>query len=340
MEKSTAYNININGKSPGVREQPSNIIWDDDFNLGSLDSNKWSYEYGYVRNVEMQEYTDSKDNVFIRDGHLVIRALKDKKGAWTSASIHTNNKLEIGNARIEARIKLPYESGAFPAFWMLGADYEIDYIKQRTRGDSWLEAREIDIIETFGKVMKVQGGVFFKADPYATALTQNNNKSDDIDITQFHIYAIEKSDETIKFYYDDNLYYTHEIIDDGLKEPFYILLNLAVGASGGIPDPVISEIEVIVDYVRVTALEGITVTEIETITLDTDEFKGNIGDVKKVNVRLLPLAAQDKTITWISSDPSVATVYGGYVRLLKAGTCIIYATTANGLAAEMKVICN
>lgn len=322
-----------------IREQPSNIIWEDDFNLETLDSSKWSHEYGYVRNFELQEYTDSKKNLLIDDGYLIIRALKDKNGAWTSASIHTNNKLEIGNARIEARIKLPYESGAFPAFWMLGADYEVDYSTQRTRGDSWLEAREIDIIETFGKVMKVQGGVFFKAYPNATALTQHSNKSDDIDITEFHIYAIEKSDKTIKFYYDDKLYYTHDITDNGLKDPFYILLNLAVGASGGMPDPAISEMEVIVDYVRVSALEGIPVTAIETITLDTDEFRGNVGDLKKVNVNLLPLTAQDRTVTWISSDPSVATVNGGYARLLKAGTSIISATSANGLTSKIKVVC-
>ncbi len=333
-------NIIILPATINVMEQPTNIIWEDDFNSSTLDPNKWDYEYGYVRNFELQEYTDGNDNLLIQDGYLVIKAIKDRNGSWTSASIHTNNKLEIGNARIEARIKLPYESGAFPAFWMLGADYEVDYISQRTRGDSWLEAREIDIIETFGKVTKVQGGVYIKASSSSTALSQYAGKSQDIDITQFHTYAIEKSDSTIKFYCDDSLYYTHEITDEGLTEPFYILLNLAVGASGGTPDPTISEMEMMVDYVRVTALEGIPVTDPNSITLDIEELQGKIGDVKKVNVKLLPVAAQDRTVTWISSDPSIATVYGGYVRMKKAGTCIISATTANGLTATCKVICN
>ncbi|NLO08500.1 MAG: hypothetical protein GX129_01355, partial [Clostridiales bacterium] len=142
------------------------------------------------------------------------------------------------------------------------------------------------------------------------------------------------------FYYDDNLYYTHEITDDGLKEPFYILLNLALGASGGIPDPEISEMEMIVDYIRVTTLEGELVTEVEEITLDTNEYRGYAGAVKKVNASLLPLAAQDRTITWTTSDPTVATVDGGYVRLLKTGTAIITAKTANGLTSSLRVICN
>ena len=322
-----------------VKEPPTNIIWEDDFNSTALDSSKWGYEYGYVRNYELQDYTDSVHNVFLQDGYLVIKALKDRNGKWTSASIHTNNKLEIGNARVEARIKLPYESGAFPAFWMLGADYEEDYSRQMGRGDTWLEAREIDIMETFGKVTKVQGGVFIKAHPNATALSQYAGKSEDIDITEFHTYAVERSDHTIKFYCDNKLYYTYTITDDGMKDPFYILLNLAIGAAGGIPDPSISEMELMVDYVRVTALEGIPVTKPEAISLEMDELIGNVGDVKKVNVQLLPLLAQDRTVIWSSSDPSVASVYGGYVRMIKAGTSIISATTPNGLTTTCKVIC-
>ncbi len=322
-----------------VMEQSSNVIWEDDFNSSTIDNEKWSYEYGYVRNRELQSYTDNKENVYLKDGYLRIKAIKDRNGAWTSASIHTNNKLEIGNARIEARIKLPYESGAFPAFWMLGADYEVDYNSQRTRGASWLEAREIDIMETFGKVSKVQGGVYIKEASGSTALSQYAAKSQEIDITQFHTYAVEKSDTTIKFYCDNHLYYTFTITDDGLKEPFYILLNLAVGAAGGIPETATSEMEMMVDYVRITALEGVPVTEPEVVMLDTKEFRGKIGDIKKINVNMSPLAAQDRTITWISSDPSVATVDGGYVRLKKPGTCVISAISANGITATCKILC-
>ncbi len=321
-----------------VAESSSNIIWEEHFNGSALDSRKWGHEYGYVRNFELQNYTDSSENVFLKDGYLVLKARKDRNGAWTSASIHTNNRLEIGNARVEARIKLPYESGAFPAFWLLGADYEVDYNSQRTRGDSWLEAREIDIMETFGKVNRVQGGVFIKEYPTATALSQYAAKSQEIDITQFHTYAVEKSDTAIKFYCDNILYYTVPITDEGLREPFYIILNLAVGAAGGTPDPAITEMEMLVDYVKVTALEGDVVTEPEAITLEMEEFYGRVGDVKKINAQIMPLDAQDRTITWVSSDPSIATVDGGYVRLRKAGTCIISATTANGVTKTCKII--
>ncbi|MDF2943980.1 MAG: glycosyl hydrolase [Herbinix sp.] len=318
----------------------NNIIWEDDFNAAVIDSTKWDYEYGYVRNSELQKYTNRIDNAFIQDGNLIIKALKDANGNWTSASLHTNNKLEIGNARIEARIKLPKESGAFPAFWMLGADFEEDYSKLWYLGDSWPDAREIDIIEAFGDVVNVQGGVFYKASSSATSLSHNSGRSQDIDITQFHTYAIEKSDKTINFYCDNNLYYSNVIMDDGLKEPFFLLLNLAVGASGGIPNQNISEMEMVVDYVRVTVLEGDPVTKPEVITLDKDTIYGKVNEIKKINDKLLPIDVQNRTVIWKSSDPNVATVYGGNVHMKNRGSCIITATTYNGVSATCKVICN
>ena len=320
-----------------VSDVNSNIIWEDVFQTPTIDSNKWGYESGYVRNKELQKYTDSTANAWIRDGNLVIKAIKDTDGNWTSASILTNNKFEVGNARIEARIKLPYESGAFPAFWMLGADLEEDYINQINLGDNWLEAREIDIIETFGKVVNVQGGVFLKEASNATELSHYFAKSQEIDITRFHIYAIEKSNHTINFYCDDNLYYSYVISDDGMKEPFFILLNLAVGASGGIPDKNTSEMEMEVDYVRVTTLEDNPIYEPEYISLDLETLYGKVGDIKKINYELLPLESQNRTITWESSNTGVATVYGGVVHMQKEGECIITATTYNGLIATCKV---
>jgi uncharacterized protein YjdB len=320
-----------------VTETDNNIIWEDDFNSSSIKSSNWSYEYGYVRNSELQEYTDSSQNAFIRDGNLVIKAMKGSDGKWTSASLHTNNKIEVGNVRIEARVKLPKTSGAFPAFWMLGADFEEDYKELRYLGDSWPEAREIDIFEAFGDVMDVQGGVFFLESPGATALTQVSGKSQQIDITKYHVYAIEKDNGAMNFYCDDKLYYSHVITDNGLKEPFFMLLNLAVGAAGGIPDQNTNEMEMLVDYVRVTTLQNHTHIVPEAISLDKDILSGEVGDVIKINSEILPLGSQNKTVIWKSSDTEVAKVYGGYVHMNQAGTCQITATTYNGLTATCKV---
>jgi len=49
------------------------LIWQDEFDVDGIpDSTKWTYERGFERNEELQWYTP--ENVFQRDGHLVIEA--------------------------------------------------------------------------------------------------------------------------------------------------------------------------------------------------------------------------------------------------------------------------
>ena len=53
------------------------LLWNDEFSGSELDQSKWNYEPhepGWT-NEELQEYTTSTDNVFLRDGNLVIKAI-------------------------------------------------------------------------------------------------------------------------------------------------------------------------------------------------------------------------------------------------------------------------
>jgi uncharacterized protein YjdB len=76
------------------------------------------------------------------------------------------------------------------------------------------------------------------------------------------------------------------------------------------------------------------------ITLDKDTIYGKVSEIKKINDKLLPIDVQNRTVIWKSSDPNVATVYGGNVHMKNRGSCIITATTYNGVSATCKVICN
>lgn len=80
-----------------------------------------------------------------------------------------------------------------------------------------------------------------------------------------------------------------------------------------------------------------SLTEASEIKLDATQITLNAGESKQLNVTVLPENAYDKTVTWTSSNPEVATVVNGKITGLKPGTAIITATTANGLKAECSV---
>ena len=74
------------------------LLWHDEFSGAAMDESIWSYdphEPGWT-NEELQEYTTSTDNVFTRDGKMVLKAIKttDANGNdyYTSGKIKSQNK--------------------------------------------------------------------------------------------------------------------------------------------------------------------------------------------------------------------------------------------------------
>jgi beta-glucanase (GH16 family) len=119
-----------------------NAVFDDfDGPAGSPPNPKiWGYDLGdgWGHGSELQEYTDSPDNVRLDgQGHLVIQALRTSTG-YTSGRLVTRGKLNILYGRLSARIKFPAGQGIWPAFWALGSN--IDSV-------GWPQCGEIDIME-------------------------------------------------------------------------------------------------------------------------------------------------------------------------------------------------
>jgi beta-glucanase (GH16 family) len=155
--------------------------------------------------------------------------------------------------RFEARIKIPYGQGIWPAFWMLGNDIS---------SAGWPTCGEIDIMESVGfEPNKVHGTLHGPGYSGATPLTgvyalPSGRFADD-----FHIFAIEWGPNTVRFYVDDQLYETRTTADlpAGTRwvfdHPFFVILNVAVGGNWpGSPDAsTVFPQQMLVDYVRVYA---------------------------------------------------------------------------------------
>jgi len=66
------------------------------------------------------------------------------------------------------------------------------------------------------------------------------------------------------------------------------------------------------------------------VTLDKSSLSGQVGGSGALTATVSPANATNKSVTWSSSNPSVATVANGTVNYLGAGTCTITATTDDG----------
>ena len=77
----------------------------------------------------------------------------------------------------------------------------------------------------------------------------------------------------------------------------------------------------------------------KSINLNTTSATMYYGDSLTLTATVLPADATDKSVTWSSSNPAVATVSGGVVKATgkQAGTTIITAKTVNGLTATCEV---
>jgi beta-glucanase (GH16 family) len=231
------------------------LIWKDEFNYQGLpDDSKWSYETGFVRNREKQYYTKARaENARVEEGTLIIESLKEKyeKADYTSASLHTWHKAEWLYGRMEVRAKLPTGKGMWPAIWMLGTN----------RGEvGWPTCGEIDIMENVGfDPNVVHANVHTKAYNHTKGTNKGSHIRADEPYEQYHVYAIEWSEDRIDFFLDDRKYFTFENEGKGndvwpFDKPHYLILNAAVGGTWGgrkgIDDSIFPQ-KYYIDYVRV-----------------------------------------------------------------------------------------
>ena len=235
------------------------LVWQDEFEgtAGqSPDPAKWTYDIGTGDNgwgnQELQYYTNRQENISLDGtGNLLITARRESFGGmpFTSARIKTQGLFEQTYGRFEARIKMPWGPGIWPAFWLLGSDIE-------TVG--WPQSGEIDIMEYRGQQPNlihatIHGPGYSGGGGISKSFGFENNRFD----VDFHLFAVEWAKDYIRFYVDDILY--QEIKPEDLPgawvfdKPFFIILNVAVGGNYvGFPTSQTPFPQaMVIDYVRV-----------------------------------------------------------------------------------------
>lgn len=239
------------------------LIWSDEFDGDTLNRNDWNVELhapGWV-NAELQQYVDSMDNIYLKDGKLVIKPKKtvnpDGTVSYTSGRINTQGKRDFTYGLFEARVKVPEGKGYLPAFWLMASDENLY--------GQWPRCGEIDIMEVHGSATDKSYGTIHFGNPHKE--TQNSyTLSDGSFSAGYHTFAVEWEPGMIKWYVDGKLFHTADdwySVTEGQGEitypapfdqPFYMILNLAVGGSWvGYPDDTtdFDNAAYEVDYVRV-----------------------------------------------------------------------------------------
>ena len=247
--------------SSSSEEPAAQYLWHDEFDGETIDTSKWTFEIGTGAggwgNNEWEYYTSRKENAYIKDGVLHIRAQKeDYEGQkYTSARMITKDKFAFTYGTVEARIALPTGKGIWPAFWMLGQN--IDEV-------SWPACGEIDIIEAVNTENKIYGtNHWANGAEYATYGNNTGNYRNqkfELDITQFHTYKMVWNEKLIAMYVDEFKYQEIDIesAKDGLEafhKPQFFILNVAVAGNwpGFEVDDSQFPNEMLVDYIRVVS---------------------------------------------------------------------------------------
>lgn len=236
------------------------LIWSDEFDGDALSLDNWKFETGQHGwgNNEWQNYV-AHDNAEVSGGTLKITAKKVGQGQQVGdyTSTRLNSKKAFTYGRIEIRAKIPEHkgNGLWPALWMLGSNIG-------TVG--WPDCGEIDIMEYVSfDPDQMHFSIHSKANNHVegTQITSGPLSLETIE-EEFHNYGVLWTKDYLKFYIDDldnvKLTFPRPAISDSknwpFSQPFYFLINIAVGGNwGGMKgvDDTIFPAVMEVDYVRV-----------------------------------------------------------------------------------------
>ena len=264
-----------------------NLKWEDQFEGESLNRDDWNVELhdpGWVNN-ELQSYVDSPENIYLQDGNLVLKPVEnvseDGSVSYTSGRINTQHKHDFKYGLFEARVKVPEGQGFLPAFWMMPTDENLY--------GQWPRCGEIDIMEVLGNNTDTSYGTIHYGNPHSES--QGSYTLDEGSFSEeYHVFDVEWEPGKISWYVDGKLIHTEDnwySATEGQGEitypapfdqPFYIILNLAVGGNWpGNPDDTtdIKNSAYYIDYVKVYQKdsydENVTKPIEEVILRDPDE---------------------------------------------------------------------
>ncbi|ASU35650.1 glycoside hydrolase family 16 protein [Mucilaginibacter xinganensis] len=225
------------------QSKKTDTIFFEDFSQKTLDRTRWNVEVtGNTVNDEQQAYVDSASTVYLLNDAstegaktaLVLKAKyqpgytskENKKYDFLSGRINTMHKMEFTYGTASARMKMAAGAGLWPAFWALG-------------NGNWPDCGEIDVMETVGDSSWTSNALHGPGYFGNTPLAYRAFFPAGTDVTQWHVYSVDWTHDSLIFKVDDKVTYTvtRAMVEKygrwAFDNPKFLILNFALG--GGYP---------------------------------------------------------------------------------------------------------
>ena len=232
------------------------LVWEENFNQRKdFDSQVWS-KIPRGKSDWNNYMTDFDSCYAMRKGKLVLRGIvnhtqRNDTAPYLTGGVYTKGKKAFTNGRIEICAKLNAAGGAWPAIWML------------PEGAAWPSGGEIDIMERLNNDSIAYQTVHSHY-TYTLGIKDHpvSHSTGVIHPGRYNIFPVEMYPDSLSFYVNDVHTFTYPRIqtkEEGqfpFNQPFYLLINLAVG--GWFDMDALDQVDessfpahFIIDYIRV-----------------------------------------------------------------------------------------
>ena len=230
------------------------LIWNDEFNSGTLDTKVWSKIY---RNpADWAIHMSPHDTLYgFEDGALVLRGmfnnfLPNDNAPFLTGGVWSKHKKNFGFGRLEIRAKFDVAQGFWPAIWML---------PQANHALGWPHGGEIDIMEHFRDNPYINHTVHSH---YTYNLGKRNRPSQvaypKYNEGEYNTYSMERFQDSLVFFLNGKRTFNYPRFrngDDGQfpfsQHDFYLILDAQLGRDRSpYIDTAKLPVELRVDYVR------------------------------------------------------------------------------------------
>lgn len=229
------------------------LVFEDNFEGEEINPLLWDFELGpgvdYWRNLEIQYNRKDKENIYIKDNQLHIKAKYEKfeNLSYTAAKLTTKNTFNFKYGKIETRVKLPKGMGIWPFFRLIGAN--IDEVL-------WPKCGQMNLIESKNNENIIYNTLHWEnSETKEQAMHQEKNYFENV--SEFQTYVLIWTEDLIEMEIDEEsafkIFLNEKLKSEAFQKSFFLTLGLAV--SGDIE---LSEIdnsnfplEMVVDYIKI-----------------------------------------------------------------------------------------